>query len=137
MAQRWQASESEPDHDPYKQPHKRMTASRQLLAAHVAASGEKKTRRLPPPTLRQLIILDALNRCIQANEGRSPTFRELALFAECKSVRTVTEHIHSLRRKGLVVDLPREVRTLFLTNAGEKALKEWQRPKHVQHVKLV
>lgn len=90
----------------------------------------KQARTLPPPTTRQMIILWRLDGYIKEH-GISPSFRELAAYALCKSVRTVTEHIQSLQRKGLVTKLMHEARTLYLTKEGEKALKAWDKTKLV------
>ena len=90
----------------------------------------KQARTLPPPTTRQMIILWRLDSFIREH-GKSPSFRELAAYALCKSVRTVTEHIQSLQRKGLVTKLHMEARTLYLTKEGEKALKGWDKSKLV------
>lgn len=79
------------------------------------------------PTNRQLAILDHLDAWIASHANTSPTFRELAEAAGCRSVRTVTEHVQALRRKGLVTHQLGETRTLFLTPAGVKALATWDR----------
>lgn len=103
----------------------------------VQVTDGRSVRPLPAPTLRQMIVLYYLDKWIKANGGRSPSFRELAEAALCKSTRTVHEHVHSLRRKGLVVNLPLEARTIYLTDAGEKALKRWAIPANLVHIKLV
>lgn len=78
---------------------------------------------LPPPTQRQLTILYYLSRWLDANAGASPSFRELAAEAGCRSVRTVTEHVTALRRKKLVTHHAGESRALFLTPLGIERLK--------------
>lgn len=89
-----------------------------------ACEQDRKTfRERRPPTERQLKILSVLDQFIKIHNGASPTFRELAVWCSCKSVRTVTEHVHSLIRKGLVENITGEQRTLSVTGAGSRALK--------------
>lgn len=72
-------------------------------------------------------MLRKLHEWLKLKEGLSPTYRELARFCECKSVRTITEHVHALIRKGLVLHVPKELRTLSISADGEKLLGEKSR----------
>lgn len=89
----------------------------------------------PSATVRQLFVLAKLAELLAA--GQSPSFRQLAEACGCRSVRTITEHLHYLRRMGLVTSefRPREpwqapmaaAGTLRITEAGAQALAAFNR----------
>lgn len=83
-----------------------------------------------------MMVLVALSRYLLENSDRSPSFRELAEHIGARSVRTVTEHVHALRRLGFVAHRPFEARTLWITWAGAEALKVWEAPTHATDLRV-
>lgn len=99
---------------------------RQANGALAVVSGDEapsEYRAMRPPTERQIIVLTLLDQWIKLNDGMSPSFRELAKWCDCKSVRTIAEHVNALVRKGLVEKINNEWRTLAITIDGAKAIK--------------
>jgi CRP/FNR family transcriptional regulator len=71
------------------------------------------------PTLIQARILRHLRKAEE--EGRTPSYRELAEAFDWKAVATVRDHVMALKAKGLVTLAPHQARSLRLTEAGRAA----------------
>jgi len=71
------------------------------------------------PTGPQLRLLRHLRRAEE--DGRTPSYRELAGAFGWTAVATVREHVVALRTKGLVTLAPHQARSLRLTEAGRAA----------------
>jgi CRP/FNR family transcriptional regulator len=72
-----------------------------------------------PPTAVQIRILRHLRRAEE--DGRIPSYRELAEAFGWKAVATVREHVVALQTKGLVSLSPHKARSLRLTETGRAA----------------
>lgn len=71
------------------------------------------------PTSTQVRILRHLR--LAEEEGRRPSYRELAESFGWKAVATVRDHVVAMQAKGLVTLEPRQARSLRLTQAGRAA----------------
>ena len=68
------------------------------------------------PTLIQARFLRFLRKAEE--EGRTPSYREIAENFGWKAVSTVRDHVAALQAKGLVTLMPRQARSLRLTKIG-------------------
>lgn len=106
-------------------------------AAYAADTPSLYSQRAP--TQRQLYVLQAVDQC--AVDGKPITFRRLAMFLACRSLRTITEHVHALRRRGLVAQtweayededgvhgLRAKWGSIKITKLGREKLHEWKPP---------
>ncbi|BDU72180.1 cyclic nucleotide-binding domain-containing protein [Mesoterricola silvestris] len=71
------------------------------------------------PTSTQARILRHLR--LAEEDGRRPSYRELAGTFGWRAVATVRDHVVAMQRKGLVTLAPRQARSLRLTEAGRAA----------------
>jgi CRP/FNR family transcriptional regulator len=69
-----------------------------------------------PPTAIQTKILRYLRKAEE--EGRAPSYREMAESFGWKAVSTVRDHVAGLQAKGLVTSTPQQARSLRLTERG-------------------
>ena len=72
------------------------------------------------PTVIQMRILRLLRKA--EDEGRAPSYRELAEAFGWRAVATVRDHLAALKAKGLVSLTPRQARSLRLTETGRVAV---------------
>jgi len=72
-----------------------------------------------PPTLIQVRILSHLRKAEE--DGRTPSYRELAAAFGWRAVATVRDHVAALAAKGLVTLAPHQARSLRLTETGREA----------------
>jgi CRP/FNR family transcriptional regulator, cyclic AMP receptor protein len=68
------------------------------------------------PTLIQARILRYLRKAEE--EGRTPSYREMAAAFDWTAVSTVRDHVAALKAKGLVTLTPQQARSLRLTELG-------------------
>lgn len=90
-----------------------------------------------PPTPRQLALLKAIQTHIDTH-GESPSFEELQAALGCKSLRTIAEHIHALRRKGMCeVDYSPSSEGKYLRRALARSLRLTRRGQlYLEHAPL-
>ena len=72
------------------------------------------------PTPLQVRILSHLGKAEE--DGRAPSYRELAAAFGWKAVATVRDHVAALEAKGLVTLAPHQARSLRLTQTGREAV---------------
>jgi SOS-response transcriptional repressor LexA len=76
---------------------------------------------MPDPTTRQMIVLAAIAELVTPH--LSPSFRMIAEKVGARSVRSITEHVQALRRKGLLVPSAECNGKLKMTIKGTERLK--------------
>lgn len=81
---------------------------------------------VPGPSPLQIRILRHLRKAEE--EGRAPTYRELALAFGWRSVATARDHLAALRARGLVSREPRKARSLRLTAQGRASANREAQP---------
>lgn len=78
-------------------------------------------RILSGPTDKQRAILEYIVASLQAS-GYPPTFMEIAAYCGYKSQNSVSCHLHSLVRKGLITLGRGKSRALSLTDEGRQTI---------------
>jgi len=78
--------------------------------------------KTPRPTDRQLQVLAAIDDH-WTEHGFAPSLRELCEVLDLASTNGANDHVKSLQIAGYVTRQPRTIRTLRLTDEGERALR--------------
>lgn len=75
------------------------------------------------PTKRQKQVLDFIRKFIEQH-GYSPTYREIKDGLGIASLGSVVQYINDLIQRGLITKTPNSSRSIEITGADERLLKE-------------
>ena len=87
-----------------------------------APVGENVVHPRSKPTPAQLAVLRFVADGLRLL-GLAPSYREIGAAFGIRSTKGVSDHLHALERKGLLLIRGRQVRGLTLTHAGELVMR--------------
>jgi repressor LexA len=86
-------------------------------------TAERGFRGSRAPTVRQLEVLRTVSGLARTN-GVPPTIREIGDRLGLSSTNGIRQHLEALQGRGLIQWQPQKSRTLRVTAAGQKMLRE-------------